>query len=57
MQDTDIPVKTLKENYEYFAEKMCHQFNEATCASKLIIFFRNFNVVLEKAIVRNTVVF
>ena len=57
MQDTDIPVKILKENFEYFAEKMCHQFNEVTCASKLIIFFRNFNVVLAKAIVRNIVVF
>ena len=34
MQDTDIPVKILKENAKYFAEYICLRFNEAICASK-----------------------
>ena len=34
VHDTDIPVRILKENAEYFAEYICFQFNEAICASK-----------------------
>ena len=35
IQDTDIPVKVLKENAEFFAEQICLQFNEAICSSQL----------------------
>ena len=35
IQDTDIPVKVLKENAEFFAEQICFQFNEAICSSQL----------------------
>ena len=34
VHDTDIPVRILKENAEYFAEYICFQFIEAICASK-----------------------
>ena len=34
VQDTDIPVKVLKENAEFFADQMCHQFDEDICSSK-----------------------
>ena len=34
VHDTDIPVRILKENAEYFTEYICFQFNEAICASK-----------------------
>ena len=34
VQDTDIPVKILKENTDYFAEHICLQFNETICSSK-----------------------
>ena len=34
VQDTDIPVKILKENAEYFAEYICFQFSEAIYISK-----------------------
>ena len=34
VQDPDIPIKGLKENGEFFAEQICHQFNEAFCSSK-----------------------
>ena len=106
VQDTDIPVKILKENADYFAEHICLQFNETICSSKfptsfkfanvtpvfkqvsrnqkdnldqstsyesfqkylenlsadnfqiiLIIFFRSFNAVLEKAIANSIVYF
>ena len=29
VQDTNIPVKILKEKADYFAEHICLQFNEA----------------------------
>ena len=32
MQDTDIPVKILNENAEYFVEYICLKFNEAIYA-------------------------
>ena len=34
VKDTNIPVKILKENAEYFAEYTCFQFNKAICAFK-----------------------
>ena len=40
VQDTDIPVKILKENAEY----IYLQFNEAICASKNPAFFKFANV-------------
>ena len=40
VQDTDIPVKVLKENAEFFAEQICRQFNEAICSSKVPATFK-----------------
>ena len=34
VQDTETPVKVLKENTEIFAEQICRQFSEAFCSSK-----------------------
>ena len=46
VQDTDIPVKILKEkNAEYFAEYLCLQFNEAICASKFPATFKFANLI------------
>ena len=44
MQDTDIPVKILKENADYFAEHICLQFNETICSSKFPTSFKFANV-------------
>ena len=44
VQDTDIPVKVLKENAEFFAEQICRQFNEAICSSKFPATFKFANV-------------
>ena len=44
VQDTDIPVKILKENADYFAEHICLQFNETICSSKFPTFFKFANV-------------
>ena len=44
VQDTDISVKILKENPDYFAEYICLQFNEAICASKFPASFKLANV-------------
>ena len=44
VQDTDIPVKILKENTKYFAEYICLQFNEAICASKFPASFKFANI-------------
>ena len=44
MQDTDIPVKILKGNAEYFAEYIFLQFNEAICASKFPASFKLANI-------------
>ena len=40
VQDTDIPVKILKENADYFAEHICLQFNETICSSKFLTSFK-----------------
>ena len=42
VQDTNIPV--LKENAEFFAGQICHQFNEAICSSKFPATFKFANV-------------
>ena len=44
VQDTDIPVKVLKENAEFFAEQICRQFNETICSSKFPATFKFANV-------------
>ena len=44
VQDTDIPVKILKENTDYFAEHICFQFNETICSSKFPTSFKFANV-------------
>ena len=44
VQDTDIPVKILKENADYFAEHICLQFNETICSSKFPKSFKFANV-------------
>ena len=44
VQDTDIPVKILKENAKYFAEYNCLKFNEAIYASKFWASFKFANV-------------
>ena len=33
-QDTDVPLKILKENADYFAEFICIQFNKSISSSK-----------------------
>ena len=33
MQESDSPVKILKENADFLAEQICCQFNEAICSS------------------------
>ena len=44
VQDTDIPVKVLKENANFFAEQITLQFNEGICSSKYIEFFKLVNI-------------
>ena len=44
VQDTDIPVKVLKENADFFAEHICLQFNEMICSSKFPSSFKFANV-------------
>ena len=44
VQDTDIPVKILKENADYFAEHVCLQFNETICSSRFPTSFKFANV-------------
>ena len=44
VQNTDIPVKILKENADYFAEHICLQFNETICSSKFPTSFKFANV-------------
>ena len=45
MQETDIPVKMLKENAEHFAEYICLQFKEAICTSKFPAPFKFANII------------
>ena len=40
VQDTDIPVKVLKENAKSFAEQICRQFIEAIYSSKFPATFK-----------------
>ena len=44
VQETNIPVKILKENADFFAEHICRQFNEAICSSKFPATFKFANV-------------
>ena len=50
IHETDIPVKILKENADFFAEHICRQFSEAICSSKFPATFKFANVtpVLKK---------
>ena len=40
VQETDIPVKILKENADFFAQNICRQFNEVICSSKFLATFK-----------------
>ena len=44
VQDTDIAVKILKENADYFAEHICLQFKGTICSSKFPTSFKFANV-------------
>ena len=44
VQDTDIPVKVLKANADFFAEQITRQFNEGICSSKFAESFKFANV-------------
>ena len=44
VQDTDIPVKILKENAEFFAEYIYLHFNEAIESPKFPDFFKLANI-------------
>ena len=44
IQDSDIPVKILKENAEFFAEQICCQFNEAIYSSIFPASFKSANI-------------
>ena len=43
-QDTDLPVKILKENANYFAEFICIQFNDSVNSSKFPFSFKCANI-------------
>ena len=43
-QDTDITVKILKENVDYFAEFICIQFNDSVNSSKFPLSFKYANI-------------
>ena len=45
-QETDLPVRVVKENAEYFAEIICSQFNEPTNSSKFPLSFKLTNITL-----------
>ena len=42
-QETDMPVRVVKENAEYFAEIICSQFNESINSSKFPLSFKLAN--------------
>ena len=44
IQDTDILVKVLKENAEFFAGEICLHFSEANCSSQVPATFKFANV-------------
>ena len=39
-QETDLPVRAVKEKAEYFAEIICSQFNESINSSKFPLSFK-----------------
>ena len=43
-QETDLPVRVVKENAEYFAEIICSQFNESINSSKFPLSFKLANI-------------
>ena len=43
-QETDLPVRVVKENAEYFAEIICSQFNEPINSSKFPLSFKLANI-------------
>ena len=43
-QDTDLRIKILKENAEYFAEFICIQFNDSVNSSKFPFCFKCANI-------------
>ena len=43
-QDTNLPVKILKENADYFAEFICIQFNDSVNSSKFPSSFKCANI-------------
>ena len=44
VQDSDIPVKILKENADFFADYIYLQFNEAVDSSKFADFFKSADI-------------
>ena len=46
MQDSDIPVKILKENADFFADYIYLQFNEAVDSSKFADFFKSADIAV-----------
>ena len=45
VQDSDIPVKILKENADFFADYIYLQFNEAVDSSKFADFFKSADIL------------
>ena len=45
VQYSDIPVKILKENADFFADYIYHQFNEAVDSSKFADFFKSADIL------------
>ena len=43
-QETDLPVRAVKENAEYFAEIIWSQFNESINSSKFPLSFKLSNI-------------
>ena len=43
-QDTDLPVKILKENADYFVELICIQFSDSVCSSQFPASFKCVNI-------------
>ena len=46
VQDSDIPVKILKENADFFADYIYLQFNEAVDSSKFADFFKSADITV-----------
>ena len=44
VQDSDIPVKILKENADFFADYIYLQFNEVVDSSKFADFFKSADI-------------